>query len=63
MNFALEIEPEMSESQERAELMSRIDYLEHRLSGLEQWVGEVASDMLDRTSHPGLPISEKGCAS
>lgn len=62
MNFSLEIEPEVSENLERFELVSRIDYLEHRLNDLEQWLSEVANDMLDRTSKPGSRISEKGLA-
>jgi hypothetical protein len=48
MNVAQEIELESSDYAESPELVLRMECLERRLLSLEGWLGEVASDMLDR---------------
>jgi hypothetical protein len=59
MNFAQEIEPQMDEYTDQLELLFRMECLERRLGNLEAWLGEVASDVLDRFQV--APIDEE-CA-
>jgi hypothetical protein len=48
VNFAEEIELETNGFMESPELAFRFECLERRLGNLEAWLGEFASDVLDR---------------
>lgn len=50
MNWLDEMELGMSRGADRSALNYRLDVMEQRIANLEQWLDEVANDMLNRTS-------------
>jgi len=50
VNWLDEMELGMSRGADRSALNYRLDVMEQRIANLEQWLDEVANDMLNRTS-------------